>query len=89
MPRRYGRASRADVVRWETRGVLAGAYRGTKRGGGQRADKATLTHALGLDAAGNEVMVGCRGVQVDNLCDVPLETEPTCPRCRAALVRRR
>jgi hypothetical protein len=87
---RYGKsAAFSPVVRWETRAVLAGAYRGNHRGMGQRDDRATRTHLVGIDAAGNDVRVKCRGVQLDNLADPNagnVNAAPTCPRC-AGLAR--
>lgn len=80
--RRYGKsAALSPVVRWETRAVLAGAYRATKGGG---PDRTTRTHLVGIDAAGNDVRVKCRGVQLDNLADPnagDVDAAPTCPRC--------
>jgi hypothetical protein len=73
----------SPVVRWETRAVLAGAYRG------KGLDRSTLTHLVGIDAAGNDVRVKCRGVKIDSLAD-PYASDPdvapTCPRC-AGLAR--
>ena len=69
----------------ETRGVLAGAYRGGMR--------ALLTHAVELDGEGREVRVLCSRVTLDSLADpYALNDEqrqgpPTCPTCLARRAR--
>jgi hypothetical protein len=68
------------VWRVETRAVLAAAYPG-----GSRAKlDSTLTHAVEVDVAGNEIRVRCGRVKLANLADSgatdPL-ARPTCPRC--------
>jgi hypothetical protein len=87
--KRYGKAvASSPVVRWETRAVLAGAYRAT-RGHAPGPNRTTRTHLVGIDAAGNDVRVKCRGVQLDNLADPyasDVNAAPTCPRC-AGLAR--
>jgi hypothetical protein len=87
--RRYGKAAApSPVVRWETRAVLAGAYRAT-RGHSPGPDRTTRTHLVGIDAAGNDVRVKCRGVKIDSLADTyagDVNAAPTCPRC-AGLAR--
>jgi hypothetical protein len=66
-----------EAVRFQVRGVLAGAYRG------KAADlKACLTHLVGEDEAGNDVSVGCR-VKLEHLHDEPTGARPTCPTCAA------
>ncbi len=60
---------------YETRAVLADAYQ--NRG-------PMLTHAVRLDADGNEVDALCGRVQVDSLADrfaSDPHAPPTCPRC--------
>lgn len=70
-------------MRFETREVLAGAYRGSRR-----SLVATRTHDVELDDAGREVRVSCGRVQLDHLADrfavwdeSELTAAPTCPRC--------
>jgi hypothetical protein len=59
------------------RAVLAGVYRA-----GALDRRAPLTHAIALDAAGNELHLLCAGVRsVDHLCDVAEKGPPTCPTC--------
>jgi len=76
-----------DAVRFETRGVLAGAYRGK-----DISARALLTHSVGIvtrEGDGFEVegFVLCRGVNVDHIVDSlgytaeERATRPTCPRC--------
>lgn len=59
---------------WTVHEVLAGAYRGKRKN-----LKALLTHAS--PDGGNTA--ACDGVAEGNLCDVQLETPPTCKRCLA------
>jgi hypothetical protein len=72
------------VVKFETRGVLAGAYKG------KGIDRTTLSHSVGMDATGRDVKVLCRGVKLDNVPD-PFGYEegelPTCPTCAERLAR--
>lgn len=61
----------------ETRGVLAGAYKGGRR--------ALLTHLVAVDASGFEVRVFCRGVRLDSVADHydgSDETRAARPTCR-------
>ena len=74
-------SKRTPVCRYETRGVLAGAYRGKNV-----EERALRTHLVGLDGCGNEVRVVC-GQNVDHIVDTYGHTEeelvapPTCPKC--------
>lgn len=74
------------MLRYETRGVLAGAY--------LRSDdrRVYLTHTIRLSVGveGERRADGfplCRGVKPDNICDrgaysdAELAAPPTCPRC--------
>jgi hypothetical protein len=76
-----------DAVRFETRGVLGGAYLGKNL-----SLRSLLTHSVGIVARegdGFEVegFVLCRGVDVDNIVDSLGHTDeekkarPTCLRC--------
>lgn len=84
-----GEAARAAAERYErahpraigVRAVLAGAYQGYGRNMGPRPDRATLTHAVALDAFGEEVGALCLGVRFENLCDLAESGPPTCPTC--------
>jgi len=58
--------------------VLAGAYRGK-----DISKRALLTHA---SADGGATSL-CRKVKQDSLCDVELDTVPTCPYCAARVQR--
>lgn len=62
---------------WETHSVLAGAYK-------SRDPRSMLSHAVEVDADGNELRVRCGRVKLDSLagrCAMdPLE-RPACPRC--------
>jgi hypothetical protein len=74
------RRSMKDAVRFETRGVLGGAYRGKSV-----CDRALLTHAIAIDAKGCDLFVLCRGPKLENIADsyAPGDrTLPaTCPLC--------
>jgi hypothetical protein len=70
---------RPGEVRIETRGVLAGAYRGKDIG-----ERALLTHAVAVDAQGSEVRVLCGRVKLDHVVDCyadDINKPPTCPNC--------
>lgn len=72
--------------RFETRGVLAGAY-------ADQSLKNCLTHSVELDEAGNELAVLCPNVQLDNMVDhygmsaEERATEPTCATCAKRLLK--
>lgn len=74
-------SKRIPVCRYETRGVLAGAYRGKNV-----EERALRTHLVGLDGCGHEVRVVC-GQNVDHIVDTyghtdaELAAPPTCPKC--------
>jgi hypothetical protein len=70
--------------KFQTRGVLAGSYRGREREG--------LSHAVELDADGREVAVLCRRVRLEHIADVfssprTLAEMPSCPICALRLSR--
>lgn len=76
-----GKRAAADLApgeRVESRGVLAGAY----RGGAER--RGLLTHMVVLDATDGEVRTGCR-IGLDALVDRygmdDPHAAPTCPSC--------
>lgn len=71
--------NKAEIV---TRAVLAGAYLKHKK-----ALDSCLTHAVEIDGAGEPLRVLCKGVQVDNLCDVDEPGGPTCKACARRLAR--
>lgn len=83
-----GEAARAAAERYErahpraigVRGVLAGAYRAGYSPPAQ-GRRALLTHAVALDAFGEEVGALCLGVRFENLCDRAESGPPTCPTC--------
>ncbi len=61
---------------WETRGVLAGAYKSTK---------SLLTHSVEVDQNGNDIRVYCGRVELDHVADGfggDTTEAPTCPRCQ-------
>ena len=64
-------------MKLETRGVLAGHYRGD-------ALAKAKTHAVEVDSAGNDVRVLCGEIDVDHMCDA-IEPVLTCPRCKKRL----
>ena len=66
------------MMTYVTMAVLAGAYRGKDLD-----ERALLTHAVCVESG----KALCR-VKADNLVDDGrTESEPTCPRCQAALAR--
>lgn len=73
-----------EIVKWEVRSVLAGAYKGKRIN-----LEAILTHWVGVDANGAEVTVACGRVNLDDICDVYGLTEeqmaqgPTCEKCKS------
>lgn len=67
-------------MNYETREVLAGAYKGK-----DISERPRLTHVVEIDERDREVRVLCRIVRLDSLCDRVVESGPTCPRCAAAL----
>lgn len=78
-------------VRYETRSVLAGAYRGRHRARDRRGELEGLTHTLEVVEGGerDRERVLCARVASDSLADqlghtvTALEAEPTCKVCRA------
>lgn len=66
-------------MRYQTRAVLAGAYRGRDRDGSPR-DRHLLTHVLNTDTG----LVLCRGVYSKSLADEEADdvaATPTCTVC--------
>jgi hypothetical protein len=64
-------------VRYETRAVLAAAYR--------RQESTMLTHTVKIDTYESEVGPLCRRVYLDSLADPCADdpsAPPTCPVCR-------
>lgn len=77
-------------MRFETRGVLAGAYRGRRK-----TLALTRTHDVEIDENGHEIRVSCGRIPLDHLADRfaafsddELVAAPTCPRCLRAWTRR-
>ncbi len=65
-----------STTTWETRAVLAGAYKSNA--------KSVLTHSVEVDAEGNELRVHCGRVELDHIADKysgDTTEAPTCPRC--------
>lgn len=79
-------APRTIYPTYEIRGVLAGAYKGKDIG-----DRALLTHAVGVDAAGRDAPTSlCGRIESDRLADAygtDQALPPTCPLCADRLVR--
>ena len=84
-----------DRTRYETRGVLAGAYKGRARKGleGQAAGPRLLTHSVEVDGpwpTGRDVRVLCNRVPLDHMADSyggDVNAPPECSVCRARLER--
>jgi hypothetical protein len=76
----------SQAKRFETRGVLAGAY-------AEKNPKSFLTHAVQVDASGSDVAVLCSRVDLDNLVDsygmsaTESAAVPTCKMCAARLAK--
>ncbi len=68
------------TVRYETRGVLAGAYRGKDIG-----NRSLRTHLVSIDANDNDLRTACSQPvvnMVDSYADpVGNHARPTCPKC--------
>jgi len=69
------------MTHYETRGVLAGAYR-------ESSPKSMLTHVVELDAEGNELRVLCRRVQLDSMADRYAGVDTTEPATCLVCARR-
>jgi hypothetical protein len=70
---------------YETRAVLAAAYRGKDISG-----RSLLTHAVGIDAAGHEFpKTLCRKILSERTTEPMTPGAPTCPVCAARLARLR
>jgi hypothetical protein len=86
---------RGPIMIFETRGVLAGAYRGNQ------GDRVTLSHAVEVSApeppseVGSEIRVLCGRVPLDHIADhysaspypEGLKETPTCKTCAARLAK--
>jgi hypothetical protein len=65
----------------EIRQVLAAAYGGTN----MHLANGMLTHAVEVDANGNETRVLCGRVKLESICDMNVRGQPTCPVCARKL----
>lgn len=77
---------KGETKSFQARGLLGGCYRGHQE------ERATLNHAMQVDAAGDEIgeKTLCRKVTAEKLVDVygmDADAEVTCPECLRRLAK--